>query len=268
VDIYSAVKDGLPVDIEELRTALDDPEGWAQEFECQFLDAQAVLLPYDLIATCESAEAQATQSPEFWQTSPQWPIDIGIDFGRKRDLTVAWTLGKLGDVNQTREVLALSKMSTPEQVQNLRPRIARCQRVCLDYTGPGVGLGDYLAAEFGEYNPDKHQYGKIELVTFSNTIKVEVFSKLRMAFEKRAVRVPVSRVIREDLHSINRVTTPGGSVTYKAPHTADGHADRCTALALATRAAGGPDNVSMACVFPDSRISRILAGRAERTVAL
>jgi phage FluMu gp28-like protein len=26
-------------------------------------------------------------------------------------------------------------------------------------------------------------------------------------------------------------------VTYRAPHTADGHADRCTALALANRAA-------------------------------
>ena len=36
VDIYGAVGEGLPVDVEELREALNDPEGWAQEFECQF----------------------------------------------------------------------------------------------------------------------------------------------------------------------------------------------------------------------------------------
>ena len=59
-----------------------------------------------------------------------------------------------------------------------------------------------------------------------------------MAFEKRALCVPVSRAIREDLHSLNRVSTPTGQITYRAPHSADGHADRCTALALALRAAG------------------------------
>ena len=59
-----------------------------------------------------------------------------------------------------------------------------------------------------------------------------------MTFEKRGVRVPISRVIREDLHSLNRVSSPTGQLTYRAPHSADGHADRCTALALALRAAG------------------------------
>jgi len=58
-----------------------------------------------------------------------------------------------------------------------------------------------------------------------------------MAFEKRNLRVPVNRAIREDLHSINRVSTPTGQITYRAPHSPDGHADRCTALALALRAA-------------------------------
>jgi len=57
-----------------------------------------------------------------------------------------------------------------------------------------------------------------------------------MAFERRALRVPVNRTIREDLHLINRVTSPSGQITYRAAHTPDGHADRCTALALGVRA--------------------------------
>jgi phage FluMu gp28-like protein len=238
VDIYTAQKQGLPVNIEELKAALDDADGWAQEFECQFLDVQSTLLPYDLIAACESPDAAAAVPPEFWQAAPPFPLVMGIDFGRRHDLTVAWTLGQLGDVHQTVEVLEMDKTATPEQVERLRPRLRLARRVCLDYTGPGIGLGDYLAKEFGEWNPAQHKLGKIELCTFSNSLKLEIFSKLRMTFEKRGVRVPVSRLIREDLHSLNRVSSPTGQITYRAPHSADGHADRCAALALALRAAG------------------------------
>jgi phage FluMu gp28-like protein len=236
VDIHMAVADGLPVNVDSLKAALDDPDGWAQEFECQFLDTQAVLLPYDLIAGCESLEATAAVAPQFWQTHPRFPLVMGIDFGRCRDLSVAWSLAQLGDVQQTVEVLELDRMSTPAQVEMLRPRIRQARRVCLDYTGAGIGLGDYLVREFGEWNPDRHKFGRIELCAFTNAFKVEVFSKLRMAFERRALRVPVSRAIREDLHLINRVISAGGQITYRAAHTPDGHADRCTALALAVRA--------------------------------
>jgi hypothetical protein len=37
-----------------------------------------------------------------------------------------------------------------------------------------------------------------------------------MAFEKRSLRVPVNRAIREDLHSVNRVSSPTGQITYRA----------------------------------------------------
>ena len=51
----------------------------------------------------------------------------------------------------------------------------------------------------------------------------------------------LSRAVLLLLHSVNRVSSPTGQITYRAPHSADGHADRCTALALALRAAGdGP----------------------------
>ena len=237
MDIHRAVREGLPVNIEELRAALNDPEGWAQEFECQFLDVQTVLLPYDLIATCESPAAQPL------------PLVMGLDFGRRHNLTVAWTLARMGDVWQTIEVLELEKTPTDQQVEILRQRIRRCARVCLDYTGPGVGLGDYLAKEFRPYEPEKHHFGKIELCNFTNALKVDIFSKLRMAFENRSVRVPVSRLVREDLHSLNRVSSANGQITYRAPHSADGHADRCTALALALRAGGdGPARCSIESV--------------------
>lgn len=236
VTIYHAVLMGLPVDIEELREAFGDPDGWAQEFCCQFLDAVSLLLPYDVIAACEGIEATERALPEYWTSVGGAPVDLGIDFGRRRDITVCWAAEKVADLQVTREVLCLEKMSTPDQVDALRPRIQKARRVALDYTGPGTGMGDYLVKEFGEWNPKENQFGKIELVTFTNAMKVDLFAKLRIAYEKRAWRIPSSVAIREDLHSIYRVVSPRGNVTFRAPHTEDGHADRATAQALCTHA--------------------------------
>ena len=236
VTVHDAVADGMPLDVAKLRAALDDPDAWAQEYECEPIDSSVVLLPYELIALGESPEASTIVPPEFWFGSQPGPLFMGIDFARKRDLSVAWTSERIGDVAQSREVLEMRAMSTPDQIDLLRPRIQRCQRVCLDYTGPGVGMGDYLVKEFGEWDPARHLGGKIELITFTQSLKVELFTKLRMAFEARRLRIPVDRAIREDLHSMQRATSNNGSVTYRAPHTEDGHADRCTALALCHRA--------------------------------
>ncbi len=236
VTIHDAVADGMPLDAEKLRLALDDADIWAQEYECEPMDSSSVLLTYELIAKCESPEATTLVSPEFWVGGSRGSLVMGLDFARKRDLSVAWTDELVGDVSQAREVLEMRAMSTPDQIELLRPRIRKCKRVCVDYTGPGVGMGDYLAKEFGEYNPDRHQFGKIELVTFGNANKVEMFTKLRMAFEQGKTRVPINRAIREDLHSMQRVVSPQGNITYRAPHTDDGHADRCTAKALSEKA--------------------------------
>ncbi|HEX7859044.1 MAG TPA: hypothetical protein VF773_01820, partial [Verrucomicrobiae bacterium] len=129
----------------------------------------------------------------------------------------------------TREVLCLRNLSTPEQLELLRPRLNLCRRVSLDYTGPGIGLGDFLHREFGSH--------KVELCPFTSSFKAELFPRLAAAFESRALLVPIARDIREDLHSIYRCTTNNGNILYRAHSTPDGHADRTTALALAVHAA-------------------------------
>jgi phage FluMu gp28-like protein len=238
VTIYHAVLMGLPVDIEQIREALDDADGWQQEYECSFLDQASVLLTYELIAACESTEATTTVTPDFWAQAATKPVAIGWDFARKRDLSVPWTVERVGDVLHTREIEEFRGMSTPAQFKAMEHKIAAARRVCVDYTGPGIGLGDLLVERFGEYKPTEDKFGKIELCTFTPSLKLELFPALKVAFEQRRVRVPVSIAVREDLHSMQRIVTQSGGVTYRAPHTEDGHADRCTALALALRAAG------------------------------
>ena len=266
VDVHSAIREGLPLKLEELQAGLDDPDIWAQEYECQPADASAVLLPYELLASCESPEATVSVGPEWFAAGRTYVM--GIDFARKRDLSVAWTDELLGDVAHCREVLEMRSMSTPDQVERLRPRIRGALRVCLDYTGSGVGLGDYLVDEFGEYKPAADRFGKIELVTFNAANKVELFAKLKMAFEQQRVRIPVSRAVREDLHSMQRVAGSAGAVTYRAMHCDDGHADRCTAKALALRAAVSAGRTAGKLkAFVGCGAGGVVAGRAERSAA-
>jgi phage FluMu gp28-like protein len=273
ITILDAVAQGMPINAQELRDLLNDEEAWAQEYMCEFIDVASVLLPYELIIPCENVLASEAIGPEYWSaTANAEPVYLGIDFGRKRDLTVCWAISGINGFKLTREVLCLSKMPTHEQVEILRPRIARASRVCVDYTGPGIGFGDALVKDFGEYAPERDLFGKIELCTFTPTLKMDIFPKLKQALESKSIGLPVSRVIREDLHSVYRKITPQGGMSYLAPHNDDGHADRCTALALCNRAGsmGGfpafmPTAVNRGRALGDERNVRSLA-RRDRSV--
>ena len=236
VTLHEARAAGLPIDLDQLKAGILNREAWAQEYECQFIDRSTVLLPYNLIEQCESAEAAMSNSVE-GLSSCAGELFVGIDFGRRQDLTVCWTLERVAGELWTREVLVLQRTPTPGQLERLRPRVQRARRVCLDYTGGGIGLGDLLAVEFGRARDKTDPAGKLELCTFTASLKEEIFAKLRAAFERRKVWIPRHAEIREDLHAMHCVVSPTGAISYRAHHTADGHSDRCTALALAMRAA-------------------------------
>ena len=220
--IHTAIEEGLPMNADELKRGLDDPDAWEQEYECEFVDAANVLLPYKLIDECVSEEARI----DFDYTTGR-QFFTGIDIGRKHDLTVCWTLEKVGDVYWTREVLTLKDTPYHLQEELLSDRINRASFAAIDSTGIGNAVSESLARRF-EY--------KLEECNFTQGFKAKIFPGLRRAFQERSVRVPRDKAIREDLHSVNEVTTPGGSKMYRALRRADGHADRCTALALANYA--------------------------------
>lgn len=263
VTIYQAVLMGLPVDIEQLREAFDDPEGWRQEFECEFLDGSSVLLPYELIASCESIDAT-----EVWNLADAvggGPRYVGVDFGRQNDPTVIWTLQRVGGLLVTREVRVLRGVSSPDQQRILSPIIKDAVRTSFDYTGPGIGLGDYIAKEHGDWKPEAHKFGKVDLCTFTPGFKRSIFPRVRQAFERKEVLIPISREIREDLHEMQQVTS-GGEYSYHSRRTKEGHSDRCTALALALRAAGtGGGPVMLPKTFK-TRLTAALARRKDRSV--
>ena len=225
-DIYTAVKEGLEVDIEELRKGLDDEDAWAQEYECKFLDEATAFLTYDLIAECESEQASVDLPDEL--TGKDYYI--GVDIGRKHDLTVVWVMEQLGDCFWTRAVVEMEKTPFPVQrdfmmklFSQLRPR-----RVCVDYTGMGGPITEDLQKAFGS--------AAVESVTFTNQVKSDLAMRSRKLFDDHRVRIPVDNKIRNDLHSVKKTVTSAGNIRFDAERTKDGHADRFWALSLSLMA--------------------------------
>ena len=221
VTIEDAVRMGLPIDLEELKAGVDDPDIWAQEYMCEFIDNTSVLLPYDMIGKCESESIKDDGAS---------PLYIGMDIGRSKDLSVIVTAVKLGDVLAVIDVTELRKMPFNDQLDVLLQKGVggRVQHVCIDSTGIGAMLAEEATRIGG---------GKFEGVNFNVATKGEMYGLMRRKFEERSIRIPVSRDFREDLHAVQRVVSTGGNVTYSAPRNADGHSDRAAALALCIKAA-------------------------------
>jgi len=237
-DIHMAVRDGLDIDVEALRTGIADPEAWAQEYECNFLDTATALIPYEMIEACTSPDA--TLEPLVDCTGETY---MGMDIGRKHDLTVFWLLEKVGDVLWTRAVREMRNAAFAAQRNALYQLMESCgvRRACMDSTGIGSQLSEEAAGRFGQ---------RVEPVKFTQATKEDMALRARRAFEERGVRVPVDRRIREDLHSLSRSVGVSGAVRYGAARTRHGHADRFWALALALEAAasGGAAPVEYASV--------------------
>jgi phage FluMu gp28-like protein len=212
-DYYDFVKGGCA-----------DEESFLQEYMCQPADDDAAFLEYDLIASAEYAAGTD------WGRIEGGTLFAGVDIGRKQDLTVLWIVELLGDVLYTRHVETMQNMTKGDQEKILWPWFERCQRVCIDSTGLGIGWADDAQKAFGTY--------RVEGVNFSGRVKEELAYPLRAKMEDRRVRIPYDKNIRADLRAVTKTTTAAGNIRFTAERTKDGHSDRFWALALAIHAAG------------------------------
>jgi len=226
-DIYQAVADGLPRDIEELRRGAGDEDLWAQEFELKWLDESSAWLDYELIHGCEHEQAGR---PELYAGGPCF---VGVDIAARNDLFVIWVVEQVGDVYWTREVIARRRISFAEQDQLLddvfrRYRVLRC---CMDQTGMGE--------KPVEDAQRRHGTSRVEGVLFTAANKLTLATRGKEAMQDRRLRIPEGdNALRADFHKLKKVTGPTGAPRFVADSDAQGHADRVWAAFLAVNAAG------------------------------
>ena len=202
-----------------------DEYTWLQEYCCIAVDEACAFLPYDLITTCEMDNILKPLS------EIQNDIYVGMDIGRRKDLTVIWVLEKFENVLYTRAVIELLKMKFQKQAEILYEVLSlrNFRRSCIDATGIGMQLSEDAQTKFGKF--------RVEQIMFTNKIKEELAYTTRTNFENKTVFIPKEHNIREDLHSVRRITTTANNIRFDAEHSENGHADRFWALSLALHAA-------------------------------
>jgi phage FluMu gp28-like protein len=209
-----------------VRSGCADEESFQQEYMCNPADDDVAFLEYDLIASAEYSSAAD------WQRTEGGQLFMGVDIGRKKDLTVLWVIEKLGDVFYTRHIECLQNMRKSEQEAVLFPWFARADRICIDATGLGIGWADDAQDKFGSY--------RVEAVTFTTAVKEQLAYPVRSSMEDRRLCIPHDPKVRADLRQVTKQVTAAGNVRFTAERTSDGHSDRFWALGLAIHAASNP----------------------------
>lgn len=224
VDIYQAVADGLPRNIDELRAGIADEDAWAQEYELHYLDEASAWLSYDLISSCEDERAG---DADLYQGGVCF---LGVDIGRRNDLFVIQVLEQIGDVLWDRERVELKRATFAEQDSALDEvmRRYRVGRVCMDQTGMGEKPVEDAQRRYGS---------RVEGVLFTGPNKLVLATAGKERFEDRTVRIREGDVaLRSDLHKLRKVASATGAPRFVAERD-DDHADRTWAIFLAIHGA-------------------------------
>lgn len=227
VDIYQAVADGLPRNIEELRAGIADDDAWAQEYELKYLDEASAWLSYDLISSCEDERAG---DPAGYQGGVCF---VGRDIGRRNDLHVIWVWELVGDVLWERERIEQKRATFAEMDDAFDDVMLRYRvgRACIDQTGMGEKVVEDAQRQWGS---------RVEGVLFTLPNKLVLATAGKERFEDRTVRITEGDVaLRADLHKLRKVASATGAPRFVAERD-DDHADRTWAAFLGIHAASNP----------------------------
>jgi len=246
VTIYEAVKDGLNVDIEMIKKTMD-PDSFAQEYMCEFIDEAFSYFPIEMILDSVSAEC------DNWDGIKRGIYYMGIDIGRKRDITAIVIIEKLGDLFYVRYVDEMKQENFEAQrlkIEMLK-QTYQPHRICIDSTGLGMQLAEELQRKYGS---------TVEPVSFTQPVKENLVTYTRMLFEKHALKIMSHQGLIRDIHSIKKVVTPSGNIRYDADRTeSEGHGDYFWALALACHAGQKPSEMPFVVTRARRETERLLS---------
>lgn len=261
-DIYTAVEQGLLDKIRGRKTSAEERDKWIseqredcfdeeaflEEYCCIPVDGRSAFITYEMLSAVSDAHI-------LWNGEPParvlGDLYLGMDIGRRKDLSVIWVIEKIGPMRFTRMVKVMDRAAFRYQREVLYSLMEHpnMRRAAIDNTGIGMQLAEEAKDTFGQY--------RVEEVTFTGPMKEQMAYGLRTNIESKELIIPDDKVIREDFHSIKRIPGAGRNVRFAVEGDTDGHADRFWAAALAELAAksySGPVHVASRQRRASSRI--------------
>jgi len=209
------------------------PTSWDQEYCCNPIDESTAFLTYGLIEGC--TEKGLLLALEELRN----PFVLGMDIGRKRNLSVIWVNELAGRRHLTRIVHPMEKTAFRIQYATLKTYLQHplCHRASIDNGGMGAQIAEDAQTDFGIY--------RVESVTFNNAGKSRMAELVKTLIEDRDFLLPgygpLADVIREDFHSMRQVVSAAGNTRFDPSENEENpnsHADFFWSAALAVNAGG------------------------------
>lgn len=215
--------------IKDIENDTADDYTFLEEYKCIPVDESTSFLTYSELSKIERENLLVDELQEC-----KGELYVGVDIGRKKDLTVIWVLEKLGTQLITRQWHEMERAPFRHQREKLFAVLANkaIRRCCIDATGIGLQLSEEAQEHYGRYT--------VEQVMFTGKSKEEMAYQVKRAVEDSSVLIPNDHKIREDFHSIRKITTAANNIRFDVTESGvTGHADRFWAFALAVHAASG-----------------------------
>jgi len=202
---------GYQKEVEKHRAILSKLQ-FAETYDAEFVDEGVLLFTHELLELA----VELWKSRRFVLMHPEGTIEsnlhryVGIDFGRKRNLTEIHVLEKQEDkLLRTLMMKSLPNMNFEDQkvyIDNLIQRVEP-MTVKIDERGMGLPLLDYLVRKHGE--------SMIQPLKMSNLqTKEKTVLQCRNAFTDQKLAIPNEAKLYEQLHSFQKEYTDHGNVRY------------------------------------------------------
>ncbi|MCT4638937.1 MAG: terminase family protein [Bacteroidales bacterium] len=215
--------------IDTVKEEVADDTIWDQQFMCEAADESETFIPYALLEANASTELLA-----FCDLKDCKTLYAGLDIGRFKNLSLLWVIEQVSSVHYiTRFIRPIEGTDFPRQEEIINPfaSLPNMRRICIDQTGMGIGLTDYLQLRHGK--------SKIEGVTFTGPVKESMAFRVKKWLEDHIFNVPDDQTIHDDFHSVKKEVTTAGNIRLKADtnNKTNSHADWFWGAALACEAA-------------------------------
>lgn len=232
----------------DCRRKCESEEAWLEKYMCEPADDKRALIPWDAILRAERPWADLrvdrTTGPTF----------LGMDIGRRRDLSIIWTGERLATLH-TRDIWESEdgmdyddyEAALEQAVDRWKPR-----RLAIDMSTKGEMLCEHAQKKWGEDRV-------IGVNMASKPTQMTVATGIEMAFNRNAIAIPRDEGIRRDIYAVQKIVGEGGVIKYWAPTHPDGHSDRCWALALMIHAAREEEGPAMAARLGEDQDRRVAA---------
>ena len=216
--IYDAIKDGLKVDINSLKTLCPDDDIFQQEYCCKFATTSTALIDLRHVNVYDTLQTNIVQTY------------IGVDFGRTNDFTAISVIGKgFDDKLYLIDLEVMKNESFSNQMDRIKYFFNKYSPKVLygDAGGIGKPLMEDLEINFNS---------RCKPFVFTNLNKHDLYTYFKKVCLNNELFIDkrFNDAILEDISLVNQVVTDSGKIIYSSKRSSNsGHGDRLSSILLA-----------------------------------